>query len=76
MTARPTPGAGGVVYTETIVHSPTEALASEAPYQIAIVTLDGGRRLTARITGERAAIGDRVEFVEFRSGVACFRKLA
>ncbi|MGH9663902.1 MAG: Zn-ribbon domain-containing OB-fold protein, partial [Bryobacteraceae bacterium] len=53
------PGSG-TVYTETVVFSPPEAFASEVPYQLAIVELDTGRRLTARILGERAVIGDRV----------------
>ena len=64
----------GVVYTETIVHSPPESHAKEAPYQIAIVTLDSGGRLTGRIAGERVAIGDRVEFAGFRNDIPFFRK--
>ena len=66
------------VYTETIVHSPPEQYASDAPYQLAIVDLDQGGRLTVRVLGkephERAAIGDRVLFVEERDGVAYYRK--
>jgi hypothetical protein len=38
------------------------------------VALDSGGRLTARISGERAGIGDRVVFVEERDGVAYYRK--
>ncbi len=68
----------GVIYTETIVHSPPEQYASDAPYQLAIVDLDSGGRLTARVLGkephERAHIGDRVVFVEDRDGVAYYRK--
>ncbi len=67
------PGAG-VVYTETVVHSAPERYVAEAPYQIAIIALDSGRRLTARILGERVGVDDRVEFIEFRSDVPCFRK--
>lgn len=69
---------GGVVYTETIVHSPPEQYAADAPYQLAIIDLDSGGRLTIRILGkephERAHIGDRVVFVEERNGVAYYRK--
>ncbi|MBM3813193.1 MAG: OB-fold domain-containing protein [Acidimicrobiia bacterium] len=65
---------GGVVYTETVVHSAPEALVAEAPYQIAIVWLDNGGRLTGRIAGEAVKIGDRVEHAEWRGGVAFFRK--
>ena len=68
----------GIVYTETIVHSPPEQYAADAPYQLAIIDLDGGGRLTVRVLGkepkERAHIGDRVMFVEERNGVAYYRK--
>ncbi|MGD0497667.1 MAG: OB-fold domain-containing protein [Bryobacteraceae bacterium] len=64
----------GSVYTETVVHSAPEAFASEAPYQIAIVSLDGGGRVVGRVLGERAAIGDPVAEVEERAGVPFFRK--
>lgn len=63
----------GTVYTETVVWSAPERYVADAPYQIAIVDL-GERRVTARIFGERVAIGDRVEFVELRDEVAYFRK--
>lgn len=68
----------GTVYTETIVHSPPEQYAADAPYQLAILDLDEGGRLTVRILGkepeERAHIGDRVVFVEQRDGVRYYRK--
>ena len=64
----------GVVYTETVVHSATPQFAADAPYQLAIVALDSGRRVTVRISGDRAEIGDRVVFVEERDGVAYYRK--
>jgi uncharacterized OB-fold protein len=67
----------GVVYTETLVHAAPAQLASEAPYQIAIVELSDGRRITARIQAstseERVRIGDRVVFAESRDGVPIFR---
>lgn len=63
----------GAVYTETTVYSPPEAYATEAPYQIAIVSLDDGSRVTARIRGAAVAIGDRVEFVEIANGVPTYR---
>jgi uncharacterized OB-fold protein len=64
----------GIVYTETVVYSPPEAYVNDVPYQLAIVELEGGRRLTGRIEGDRAQIGDRVSFVEFRNEVPFFRK--
>ncbi|HYL36299.1 MAG TPA: OB-fold domain-containing protein [Bryobacteraceae bacterium] len=66
----------GTVYTETVVFSPPEAYVNDVPYQLAIVQLDSGRRLTGRIDGERAQIGDHVAFVEFRNNVPFFRKAA
>ena len=64
----------GVIYTETRIHSAPEALVGEVPYQIAIVELAGGGRLTGRIAGEAVVIGDSVEFVEYRDSVPFFRK--
>lgn len=64
----------GTVYTETVVWSPPEQFASEAPYQIAIIDLEEGKRLTARIRGERVQIGDRVRLAEDRDGILYFEK--
>lgn len=64
----------GIVYTETVVHAPPEQFVADAPYQLAIISLENRKRLTARIDGERVAIGDPVEFVEDRSGISFFRK--
>ncbi|HLH05444.1 MAG TPA: OB-fold domain-containing protein [Bryobacteraceae bacterium] len=68
----------GIVYTETIVHSPPEQFAADVPYQLAIIDLEGGGRTTVRVLGkteqDRARIGDRVVFVEERGGVAYYRK--
>lgn len=65
----------GTVYTETVVHLAPEAFAKDAPYQVAIVTVDGGSRVTGRVLGDRVAIDDRVEQVETRDGVPFFRKI-
>jgi uncharacterized protein len=64
----------GTVYTETVVYSPPEAYVNDVPYQLAIVELDEGRRVTGRVAGERAQIGDRVTFAEFRNNVPFFKK--
>ncbi|MBV9082737.1 MAG: OB-fold domain-containing protein [Acidobacteriaceae bacterium] len=68
----------GVVYTETMVYSPPQQYAAEAPYQVAIIELEDGCRTTVRITAtsatEPARIGDRVTFVEEREGVAYYRR--
>ena len=62
------------VYTETVIHSAPEAFVNEAPYQIAIVLLDDGSRVTGRVLGDRVSIDDEVEPVETRDGVPFFRK--
>ena len=64
----------GTVYTETVIYSAPEAFTSEAPYQAAIISLDGGGRVTGRILGDRVAIDDRVAEVEERQGVPFFQK--
>ena len=64
----------GVVYTETVVHLAPERFAGDVPYQVAIVTLDDGGRVTARVEGERVSTDDRVAEAESRDGIAFFRK--
>jgi len=66
----------GAIYTETVVHLAPEAFAKDVPYQVVIVTLEDGTRVTGRIIGGRVAIDDRVEQVEIRDGVPFFRKVA
>ena len=66
----------GTVYTETVVWSPPEAYVNDVPYQLAIIELEGGRRVTGRREGERAQIGDRVLFAQCRNQVPFFRKPA
>ena len=66
----------GVVYTETVIYSAPEAFTKDAPYQTAIVSLEGGDRVTCRILGERVAIDDRVAEVEERDGAPYFRKVS
>ena len=68
----------GIVYTETVVHAAPQQYAADAPYQLAIVDLASGGRVTVRIlaenAGERVQIGDTVTFVEDRRGVPFYRK--
>jgi uncharacterized OB-fold protein len=63
----------GTVYTETVVWSPPEAFAKDVPYQLVIVTLEDGKRVTGRATADRLAIGDAVELSEARNGVPYFK---
>ena len=65
----------GTVYTDTVVFSAPEAFVADAPYQIAIVDLDQGGRLTVRIEGDLVAIGDRVELLDHRDGIPFFRRI-
>lgn len=65
----------GTVYTETVVHAAPERFAAEAPYQVAIVELEGDGRVTARVEGDRVVIGDKVIEAEIKDGVPFFRKI-
>ena len=71
------PGSG-IVYTETVVWAAPEQFVADAPYQMAIITLANGKRLTARIIAaseeQRVKIGDKVDFVEERGGTGFFRR--
>ena len=64
----------GTVYTETVVHIAPEAFQKDVPYQVAIVALEDGTRVTARVDGERVQIGDRVAETHQTEGVCFFRK--
>ncbi len=66
----------GAIYTETTIYSAPEAFTKDVPYQTAIVTLDGGGRVTGRILGEHVAIDDRVVEIEERDGVPFFQKVS
>lgn len=67
------PGSGSI-YTETLIYAAPEQFVADAPYQLTIVSLNAGGKLTARIAGERVHIGDAVDFAEFRNGIPFFRK--
>ena len=64
----------GVVYTETVIHSAPEQFIKDAPYQLAIVSFDGGGRRTGRVRGGgRVKIGEAVRLVEVdAAGIAWF----
>lgn len=71
----------GALYAFTIVHrAPTQALRAMAPYAVAMVDLDEGFRLLARVVNAGGAalhIGQRMAFTVERDGegavVPCFR---
>ena len=64
----------GTIYTDTIVHLAPERFQADVPYQVVIVTLDTGGRITARIEGGNVVIDDKVIEVESRDGIPFFRK--
>lgn len=64
----------GIVYSETVISLAPTAFVSEAPYQIALVDLDNGKREMGCITEDRVSIGDRVTLCERRNGIGVFKK--
>jgi len=64
----------GIVYTETMIHAAPQQFVADAPYQLIIVTLEDGTRVTGRVKGEPVAIDDSVELAEERDGVPYFFK--
>lgn len=66
----------GIVYTETVVHMAPPALIDLAPYQLVMVDLADGRRVTGRAEGDRVTIGDPVELATETDGVLIFRRSA
>jgi uncharacterized OB-fold protein len=65
----------GVVYTETTIYAPAREFVNEAPYQLIIVTLDSGKRVTGRVEGDAVRIDDPVQQAGERNGVPFFRKI-
>ena len=64
----------GKVYSCTTLHASAEPFEKELPFQIAIIELEEGPRLTARIEGGRVEIDDPVKQVAERDGVWFFKR--
>ena len=64
----------GTVYSQTTLHAAAEPFEKDLPFQMAIVELEEGPRLTARIEGEPVAIGDSVQAAREADGVWFFTK--
>ena len=62
----------GRVYSCTTLHAAAERFEKDLPFQIAIVELDEGVRLTARIRGAGVDVDGAVRWVEERDGVHFF----
>jgi uncharacterized OB-fold protein len=63
----------GRVYTETTIYAAPREFMAEAPYQLIMVTLEDGTRVTGRVAGGPVRIDDDVELAEERAGVPFFR---
>jgi len=62
----------GRVYSCTTLYASAEPFEKDLPFQIAIIELEEGARLTARIAGRAVGIGDGVILAEERDGVQFF----
>lgn len=62
----------GTVYSCTMLHAAAEPFEKRLPFQIAIIELEGGPRLTVRIQGKPVGIGDPVQQVEEKEGIWIF----
>lgn len=62
----------GTVYSCTMLHASATPFEKNLPFQIAIIELEEGPRLTARIQGQKVKIGDKVKQVEEKNGVQVF----
>jgi uncharacterized OB-fold protein len=65
----------GTIYTETTVHAAPERFTADAPYQVAIVNVEDGTRITARIQGASVVIGDAVVELDAVAEIPYFGKL-
>ena len=66
----------GVIYTYSTVYIPLATLEKEAPYTVAIVEIEGGCKITGRLTGssqDKFSIGAPVEVTEVKDGVYLLR---
>ena len=68
-----------VVYTETVVYTPPERYASDAPYQLAILQAASGARFAARIAADsendRVQVGDKARFIREHEGVLFYARV-
>ena len=63
----------GRIYSCTTLYASAEPFEKELPFQIAIIELEDGPRLTARIRGNAVNIGDQVQYLEQKEGVYFFQ---
>ena len=63
----------GKVYSQTTLHAAAAPFEKDLPFQMAIIELEEGPRLTARIEGEPAAIDDQLRAVRESDGIWFFR---
>lgn len=64
----------GMVYSCTTLYASAEPFEKDLPFQIAIIELEEGPRLTVRIQGDHVEIGESVKEIAKQDGVWFFGK--
>ena len=62
----------GIIYSYTTIRVAAGKYESQLPYIVALVELDGGLRVTARLEGEQASIGQRVKLNRVEESIYWF----
>ena len=63
----------GSIYSYTTIRVASGKYASQLPYIVALVKLDGGLGVTARLEGDQALIGQRVKLNRIEESIYWFR---
>ncbi|MED1467046.1 Zn-ribbon domain-containing OB-fold protein [Bacillus salipaludis] len=62
----------GSIYSYTTIRVATGKYASQLPYIVALVELDGGLRVTARLEGDQASISQSVKLNRIEESIYWF----
>lgn len=62
----------GSIYSYTVIRVAAGKYQSQLPYIVGLVELDGGLRVTARLEGDQAAIGQRVKLSRVEESIYWF----
>ncbi|WP_096200794.1 Zn-ribbon domain-containing OB-fold protein [Bacillus sp. FJAT-45350] len=65
----------GLVYSHTTVSIAPDPFSKDVPYQVILVELENGLRVTGRLLESTVKIGDSVELKELRDSVYWFNLL-
>ncbi|MEW9674063.1 Zn-ribbon domain-containing OB-fold protein [Ammoniphilus sp. 3BR4] len=63
----------GSIYSYTTIRVAGGKYASQLPYTVALVELDEGLRVTARLEGDQASIGQRVKLNRVEESIYWFK---